>query len=55
MAQKEKMVDLMDNLLLTAKIICDRVNEGKATQAEIASLPNLVNSINDLTRYACLD
>ena len=54
MTQKEKMVDLMDNLLVVAKVICDRAIEGKATQVEIASLPNLVNSINDLTKYACL-
>lgn len=54
MTQKEKMVDLMDNLLVVTKVICDRAIEGKATQAEIASLPNLVNSINDLTKYACL-
>lgn len=52
--QREKMVKLMDSLLAAAEAISCRICEGTVKPEELAVLPALTDSINALTKYACL-
>lgn len=54
MTQREKMVKLMDSLLVAVAAITGRICENKAKPEELAILPTLVDSINALTKYANL-
>lgn len=54
MTQREKMVKLMDSLLAAAEAISCRICEGTVEPEELAVLPALTDSINALTKYACL-
>ncbi len=54
MTQREKMIELMDNLLAAAEAITSRICEDKAKPEELAILPALTDSINALTKYAHL-
>ncbi len=54
MTQREKMVKLMDSLLAAAEAISCRICEGTVKPEELAVLPALTDSINALTKYACL-